>query len=63
MKKNYIAPSILEFHFEGQPILGSSTLNPNSDNPNVTPDENEEISGGFGSRRRSQWEDDEEEDY
>ena len=56
MKKNYIKPSILEFRFEAQPILAGS-LNANEEKPSVTPDEKEEISGGFGSRRGT-WDDD-----
>lgn len=60
MKKNYIKPNILEFRFEGQPILTGSQLDSGTDNPGVTPDPNEEIGGGFGSRRRGEWDDDEE---
>lgn len=63
MKKNYIKPNIREFRLVGQPILTGSQLNPSNDNPNVTPDPNEEITGGFGSRRRSEWDYEEEEDF
>lgn len=62
MKKNYIKPSIIEFRFEGQPILTGSQLDSSKDNPDVKPTD-EEISGGFGSRRhRDDW-DEEEEDF
>jgi hypothetical protein len=62
MKKNYIAPEICEFKLAQTLLAAASQLSTEPQTQNVTVDPNEIISGSFSSRRKSEW-DDEDDEY
>ena len=62
MKKEYISPSSSIIDIKLSPLMTNS-LDPNATgSQTITPDDNEESPSEFTSRRRSEW-DEEEEDY
>lgn len=59
-KKQYIVPGIAEYVCHTSRLIMGSTLDPNQDQQEVTPDPKEEIDGGFGSRRNhNAWDEEE----
>ena len=61
MKKKYVSPSSFICNIELHSIMAGS-LDPNNDgNQTVTPDDKEPAPGEFTSRRRSSWDDEDEE--
>lgn len=63
MKKTYISPLTAVFVIETQGVIAASKLDSSSDNPVVTPTD-EEYNGEFSSRRRhNMWDDEEEENF
>ena len=64
MKKTYLIPSMDTFHVHAEAVLnGASRLNPEEDNPSVTPSD-DPYDGEFSGRRnnKSVWDDDFEEE-
>jgi len=57
-KKQYIAPSMLLFHYQTAPLLnGGSIVEKEDDTATVTPDEEEYNKNDWGARRRGVWDD------
>ena len=50
MKKHYINPETSIISVKPTQMLAASQLDSNSDSQSITPDPDEEIIGGFGSR-------------
>ena len=64
MKKVYISPLTAVFAIHTSAMIAGTTLDPNNPTPTVTPDPDEKIDGGFGSRRRRDvWDEEEDEDF
>ena len=63
MKKIYVSPGTLIVDVE-LPKLMSNSLDPTkTGNQSITPDASEPSPGEFTSRRKSVWDDDEEDDF
>lgn len=64
MKKEYIAPQLFETVVQTSLFLMTSgQINSTGDEATVTPSEEEYNGSDWTSRRRSQWDEEEDEDY